>query len=172
MGRPKDPRGRDKSRSITLTGDVAEIAQKLADEGSLSRILSNLLMKEYGLSESDKISQKISDLEQTKSSLDDEIDGLWEKLKDAKIAEQKADEALAAALQAEENRKLEVMTTILMKEKELERFIEKVRRVEAKIQTGKELNEHGFSYKKQKENFSKTIEDIRKEIDSLEGLLG
>ena len=49
MGRKPDPRGKDRPRSIVLSGDVAEIAQKLADEGRLSATISALLRAEYGM---------------------------------------------------------------------------------------------------------------------------
>jgi len=48
MGRKPDSRGKDRPRSIVLAGDVAEIAQKLADKGELSATLSDLLRQQYG----------------------------------------------------------------------------------------------------------------------------
>jgi len=48
MGRKPDPRGKDRPRTVVLSGDVAEIAQKLADEGKLSATLSDLLRQQYG----------------------------------------------------------------------------------------------------------------------------
>lgn len=48
MGRKADPRGKDRPRTIVLRGDVADIAQKLADEGILSKTLSELLCAAYG----------------------------------------------------------------------------------------------------------------------------
>jgi hypothetical protein len=50
MGRKPDPKGRDRTRTISLAGDVAEIAQNLADKGQLSRVLSDLLRQSYGIS--------------------------------------------------------------------------------------------------------------------------
>lgn len=49
MPRVADPRGRDRTRTIQLRGDVADIAQKLADSGTLSSTLSDLLASAYGL---------------------------------------------------------------------------------------------------------------------------
>lgn len=49
MGRKADPRGKDRPRTVVLRGDVADIAQKLADSGSLSSTLSDLLATAYGL---------------------------------------------------------------------------------------------------------------------------
>lgn len=51
MGRKPDPRGKDRPRTIVLAGDVAEIAQKLADKGTLSATLSDLLRQQYGFGE-------------------------------------------------------------------------------------------------------------------------
>jgi len=48
MARPSNPRGKDKPRSIVLDGDVAEIAQRLADNNALSSTLSELLRSNYG----------------------------------------------------------------------------------------------------------------------------
>ena len=87
MGRKPDPRGKDRPRTIVLSGDVAEIAQKLADEGNLSATLSDLLRQQYGFG--DKIEerkraltmlldekQRLSELTQ---AMADEIDALEEK---------------------------------------------------------------------------------------------
>lgn len=51
MGRPKNPRGKDRTRTISLDGDVAEIAQDLADKSQLSKVLSQLLRTSYGISD-------------------------------------------------------------------------------------------------------------------------
>lgn len=48
MGRKADPRGKDRPRTVVLSGDVAEIAQNLADKGELSSTLSDLLRQQYG----------------------------------------------------------------------------------------------------------------------------
>lgn len=56
MGRKPDPKGKDRPRTIVLSGDVAEIAQKLADNGQLSSTLSELLRQTYGFG--DKIEEK------------------------------------------------------------------------------------------------------------------
>ena len=48
MGRKANPRGRDRTRTIQLDGDVAEIAQKLAEQSKLSATLSELLRYNYG----------------------------------------------------------------------------------------------------------------------------
>lgn len=51
MGRKADPRGKDRPRTIVLSGDVAEIAQDLADKSQLSAVLSQLLRQSYGISD-------------------------------------------------------------------------------------------------------------------------
>lgn len=56
MGRKADPRGKDRPRTVVLAGDVAEIAQKLADKGELSSTLSELLRHNYGFG--DAIAEK------------------------------------------------------------------------------------------------------------------
>jgi len=51
MGRKADPRGKDRPRTIVLSGDVAEIAQDLADKSQLSKVLSQLLRQAYNISD-------------------------------------------------------------------------------------------------------------------------
>ena len=48
MVRPKKAIGRDRTRSISLDGDVAEIAENLASKNLLSRTLLELLRNAYG----------------------------------------------------------------------------------------------------------------------------
>ena len=90
MGRKADPRGKDRPRTIVLGGDVAEIAQKLADKGELSSTLSELLRHNYGfgdhLEEKKRAltllldeKQRLSDLT---AAMSDEIDALEAKLLD------------------------------------------------------------------------------------------
>ena len=51
MGRKPNPRGKERPRTICLDGDVAEIAQDLADKSQLSAVLSQLLRHSYGISD-------------------------------------------------------------------------------------------------------------------------
>ena len=60
MGRKRDPKGKDRTRTIQLAGDVADIAQKLADNGQLSATLSELLRHNYGFG--DAIEEKKREL--------------------------------------------------------------------------------------------------------------
>lgn len=62
MGRKADPRGKDKTRSVSLSGDVAEIAENLAQKSQLSAVLSELLRTHYGFG--DKIAEKERELEE------------------------------------------------------------------------------------------------------------
>lgn len=73
MGRKPNPRGKDRTRTISLDGDVAEIAQKLADKSQLSAVLSQLLRQNYG------ISDELSQLKQVLSATIDERKNLQEK---------------------------------------------------------------------------------------------
>ena len=50
MGRKPNPRGKDRTRTISLDGDVAEIAQQLAGKSQLSKVLSQLLRQAYNIS--------------------------------------------------------------------------------------------------------------------------
>lgn len=87
MGRKPDPRGKDRTRTIVLSGDVAEIAQKLADQGELSSTLSDLLRQQYGfgtqLEERKRALSMLLDEKQRLTELTqqmaDEIDALEEK---------------------------------------------------------------------------------------------
>jgi len=72
MGRKPDPRGKDRPRTVVLSGDVAEIAQKLADEGNLSATLSDLLRQQYGFGD------KIEERKRALSMLLDEKDRITE----------------------------------------------------------------------------------------------
>lgn len=49
MGRKPNPRGKDRTRTISLDGDVAEIAQRLADKGQLSSTISDALRRQFGI---------------------------------------------------------------------------------------------------------------------------
>lgn len=61
MGRKPNPRGKDRTRTISLDGDVADIAQELADKSQLSKVLSQLLRNAYNIS--DEVSKMKQQLE-------------------------------------------------------------------------------------------------------------
>lgn len=72
MGRKADPRGKDRPRTIVLRGDVADIAQKLADNGALSKTLSDLLATAYGLGDAlDEHKRALTRIIEEKNSLID-----------------------------------------------------------------------------------------------------
>ena len=62
MGRKADPKGKDRPRTIVLSGDVAEIAQKLAENNQLSSTLSDLLRQKFGFGS--RIDDKKAELEE------------------------------------------------------------------------------------------------------------
>ena len=88
MGRKADPRGKDRPRTIVLSGDVAEIAQDLADKSQLSAVLSQLLRQSYG------ISDDITRLEQLLKTATDERKELQQKEEELIAAIDDAREAL------------------------------------------------------------------------------
>ena len=70
MGRKPNPKGKDKTRTISLDGDVAEKAQELADKSQLSKVLSQLLRNAYN------ISDEVAILKDKLASLTEERKGL------------------------------------------------------------------------------------------------
>lgn len=95
MGRKADPRGKDRPRTIVLRGDVADIAQKLADQGILSKTLSDLLSEAYGFG--DKL---------------DEHKRALVKLIDERKAMQQAEEELIAEIDRLEQKSIEDNATL------------------------------------------------------------
>lgn len=75
---------KDSTRSIRLDGDVAQIAQKLADDKMLSHTLSKLLRQHYGLNtEIDAVKQQLDrivnermEMQKQEKLLADKIDKL------------------------------------------------------------------------------------------------
>lgn len=51
MGRKPNPKGKDRTRTISLDGDVSDVAQELADKSQLSKVLSQLLRNAYNISD-------------------------------------------------------------------------------------------------------------------------
>jgi hypothetical protein len=117
MGRKADPRGKDRPRSIVLAGDVAEIAQNLADKGILSSTLSDLLRFNYGFG--DAIDEKKRELDATVGE---------------RLALQEKEEALAAAIDGLEADFLERQSTIkpnLLKRKDI--LLARLQKTEQKL---------------------------------------
>ena len=73
MGRKPNPKGKDRTRTISLDGDVAELAQRLADKSQLSSVLSQLLRQSYG------ITDELAQLEHALSTTIDERKNLQQK---------------------------------------------------------------------------------------------
>jgi len=96
MGRKPNPAGKDRTRTISLGGDVAEIAQRLADQSQLSAVLTDLLRREF--------------------AIDTELDGLKAELEasiqDRKELQQK-EEALIAKIEISEQESILRRTTVL-----------------------------------------------------------
>ena len=86
---------KDATRSIRLDGDVAQIAQKLADDKMLSHTLSKLLRQHYGLNtEIDSIKAQLDRtvnermvLQQEEKLLADKIDKLEQEFMDRQSTE-------------------------------------------------------------------------------------
>jgi chromosome segregation ATPase len=77
MGRKRNPLGKDRNRTIQLDGDVADKAQALADEGKLSRKISELLRYHYQIdSEVSRLESQLNDLIDKRK----EMQGLEEEL--------------------------------------------------------------------------------------------
>ena len=80
MGRKPNPKGKDRTRTISLDGDVAELAQRLADKSQLSSVLSQLLRQSYG------ITDELAQLEHALSTTIEERKNL--QLKEAALIEE------------------------------------------------------------------------------------
>ena len=96
MGRKPNPNGKDRTRTISLGGDVAEIAQRLADQSQLSSVLTDLLRREFGI--------------------DTELDGLKAELlasTDERKELQAKEERLINAITIAEEQSIERRTTIV-----------------------------------------------------------
>tara|TARA_Y100000361_G_C11158012_1_gene345467 strand:+ start:1185 stop:1640 length:456 start_codon:yes stop_codon:yes gene_type:complete len=125
MGRKADPKGKDRTRTIQLAGDVADIAQKLADKGALSATLSELLRHNYGFG--DKIDEKKRELEATHEQ---------------RVALQRREEDLAAAIDELEARFLEEQSAVRPAlEKRRAILLERLKNTEKKLHYAFEHNE-------------------------------
>lgn len=151
MARPSDKRGRDRSRTIQLTGDVAEIAQKLADNNELSKVLSDLLRQNYGYAtKMSKIQAQLAEIAESESEL---------KVKKAQV---EAD-LERARIQNSQNAGLKDEIEI-----KLESMIESLRFTEAMIQTGNKFNKLGVPYEKIKTTQSELVEKFRRQLEAFE----
>lgn len=70
-------KNKDNHRTIKLDGDVASIADELASKRQLSKVLSELLRKEYGISfEDDLLKSKLNDLQRQNEIINEQMEEL------------------------------------------------------------------------------------------------
>lgn len=151
MVRPKDPNGRDRTRTIQLSGNVAEIAERLADEGKLSREISRLLFQEYGYSNKRK-------------KIEAEIALIEEQMQNLAHSKAQAENALELALNHQKvNSKVREEIAI-----KLEAMIEALRVTEAMIQCGMTTDKHGYPLEKRKRDQSELVEKFRNQLEAFE----
>lgn len=144
MGRKPDPKGKDRPRTIVLSGDVAEIAQRLADKNQLSKVLSDLLRSSYGFGDA---------LQEKQRALDHLID--------ERKQMQQQEEALITEIEAIEN-------LASIKAPELETRIailnDRLRRAEEKVRMG--INTQ--TYVRQAQNLERMIGEVKKEMEDFQ----
>lgn len=151
MSRKADKRGRDRTRTIQLRGDVADIAQQLANENKLSKIISDLLYEKYGYkNEQAKLRAK-------QAVLDAEIDKM--------IIERNNLENRLEMAQNKAKQEAHLKEEIELK---LESMIDALRTTQAMIQCGTTHNQYGQSYKKIQQTQSELVEKYRKQLEAFE----
>jgi chromosome segregation ATPase len=151
MGRKADPRGKDRPRTIVLSGDVAEIAEKLAENNQLSATLSELLRHNYGFG--DAIEEKKRELQATT----DEIELLKERSKH-----------IIANIDALEREALERSTTVLPAlQRKLAILEERYDRLGKDLQRTFTPNERAVKLKQHEEVFN-LLNAVKMEIRGLE----
>lgn len=70
-------KNKDNHRTIKLDGDVSSIADELASKRQLSKVLSELLRKEYGISfEDDLLKSKLNDLKRQNEIINEQMEEL------------------------------------------------------------------------------------------------
>ena len=151
MSRKPDQKGRDRTRTIQLRGDVAEIAQVLANQRRLSEVLSDLLYEKFGYkNEQAKLRAKQAVLDEEIEKMIIERNDLENRLE---IAKNKAKQ--------EEGLKEEIAL-------KLESMIESLRTTQAMIQCGQTHNKFGQSMKKIQQTQSELVEKYRKQLEAFE----
>jgi len=151
MSRTPDRRGRDRTRTIQLRGDVADIAQQLANENKLSKVISDLLYEKYGYK------NKQAKLIAKAAALDAQIDKM---MLERTNLENRLEMAKNKAKQ-EAHLKEEI-------ELKLESMIDALRTTQAMIQCGTTHNQYGQSYKKIQQTQSELVEKYRKQLEAFE----
>lgn len=147
MGRKADKRGKDRPRTIVLSGDVAEIAQKLADLNKLSSTLSELLRHNYGFG--DKLDEKKRELETTHQQ---------------RVALQRKEKDLAAVIDQLENEFVKSQTVIRPK------LEEKIALLGGRLATAEQKLALGIfpaMYRSQIENLKLMIAEEERKLEEL-----
>ena len=141
MVRPPKPGGRDRTRSISLDGDVSEIAENLARKNQLSRTLSELLRKAYGFpSEAEKAKASLFEAtSRRKAAAIEEEEALkhYERLLEV---ERQAEDAIQEALAADRaqetadiKRKIEAKRTWLTHADDTAKLVKEIQLLEAEL---------------------------------------
>ena len=147
MGRKPNPAGKDRTRTISLGGDVAEIAQRLADKSQLSSVLTDLLRREFGIDTA---------LDGLKQELEDSIDQRKEL--------QAKEERLIEAITASEEESLARRTTIEPQlHNQIDILTDRVLVLEDKIARSF-IEEHRRTYRKQLDATQTRLDDVLKEL--------
>lgn len=151
MGRKPNPKGKDRTRTISLDGDVAELAQKLADKSQLSSVLSQLLRQNYG------ISDELSQLEQALSVTIDERKNLQQK-------ELQLIEEIEAARDSLIHRQNHILPSLYQRQGVLEERLDKLREKQAYLPS-----KEATLVQDQIMETRRILETVLKEIKELEG---
>lgn len=153
MGRKPNPAGKDRTRTISLGGDVAEIAQRLADESQLSRVLTELLRREFGID---------TELNGLKKELEDSIDQRKEL--------QAKEERLISAITVSEEESLQRRTTIVPQlENQFQILVSRRDDLEDKISRSF-IEDSRRKYRKQLEATQARIEEVQATLDNIDVL--
>ena len=153
MGRKPNPAGKDRTRTISLGGDVAEIAQRLADESQLSRVLTELLRREFGID---------TELNGLKKELEDSIDQRKEL--------QAKEERLISAITVSEEESLQRRTTIVPQlENQFQILVSRRDDLEDKISRSF-IEDSRRKYRKQLEATEARIEEVQATLDNIDVL--
>ena len=153
MGRKPNPAGKDRTRTISLGGDVAEIAQRLADESQLSRVLTELLRREFGID---------TELNGLKKELEDSIDQRKEL--------QAKEERLISAITVSEEESLQRRTTIVPQlENQFQILVSRRDDLNDKISRSF-IEDSRRKYRKQLEATQARIEEVQATLDNIDVL--
>lgn len=153
MGRKPNPAGKDRTRTISLGGDVAEIAQRLADESQLSRVLTELLRREFGID---------TELNGLKKELEDSIDQRKEL--------QAKEERLISAITVSEEESLQRRTTIVPQlENQFQILVSRRDDLNDKISRSF-IEDSRRKYRKQLEATEARIEEVQATLDNIDVL--